>query len=48
LRKRIVLGVGHRRRVVLIVVLVVVADLGMQPRVLDLGLLLGQGVDGDL
>ena len=48
LAQRVVLGVRDRRRVVLVVALVVLADLGMQPRVLGLGLLFGEVVDGDL
>ena len=44
----IVLGVRHRWRIVLVVALVVLADFGMQPRVLGLRLLFGEGIDGDL
>ena len=43
LAQRVVFGVRDGRRVVLVVALVVLGELRMQPRVLGLGLLLGQG-----
>ncbi len=46
--QRVVFRVRHRRRVLLVVGCVVLRDFGLKARVLGLGLLLGQFVDGDL
>ena len=46
--QRVVLRVRHRRRVLLVVAFVVRLDLGFKARVLGLGLLVGERVDGNL
>ena len=46
--QRVVFGVGDGRRVLAVVALVVLLDLGLQPRVLALGLALRHVVDGEL
>ena len=48
LAQRVVVRVGNGRRVVLIIAPVVLGDLGFEPRVLGLGLLFGEIVDGRL
>ena len=45
--QRVVFGIRNRRRVFLVVALVVRGDLGSEPRMLGLGLRLGQVLDGD-
>ena len=47
LAQRVVFGVRDGRLVVLVVALVVLAQFGMQPRVLGLGLLFGQVGNSD-
>ena len=48
LPQRVIVGVGDGRRVLLVVALVVRLDLGLQPRVLALGLARRHLVDGEL
>ena len=47
LAQRVVFGVRDGRRVLLVIALVVLGDFRIQPRVLGLGLLFGEIVDGD-
>ena len=46
LAQRVVVGIRNGRRVVLIIAPVVLGDFGLEPRMLGLGLLLGEIVDG--
>ena len=46
--QRVIFGIGHARRVVLIIAPVVPGDLGGKPRVLGLGLFFSEVVDGEL
>ena len=46
--QRVIVRVRNRRRIVLVVALVVLADLGREPLELGLGLRLGEIVDGDV
>ena len=48
LPQRVVGGIRNRRRVFLIIAPVVLGDLGREPRVLGLRLLLGETLDGQL